>query len=256
MHYKCVVLVIAHDDPVMKPFKDIWVENWNSHNDILSDYACFYIYNDETLTTCKRVGNDLYFPFKETYPAPGLLQKTFSSIDFLKDNGITYDMIYRTNLSSLICWKGFVKHVETHKYDREYYAGNSYGVGFISGSGMFLSKDLVSTLRYNLQSMDFSIADDHSMNLWFQRNKPELQFQYTESVDDPKDMASALKRGVFHFRFNSLLQNQDAQRTLDHKRMRDMYETMISSEDGYTIHMVVSCMIIVSLILLSIIVLS
>ena len=256
MHYKCVVLVIAHDDPAMKPFKDIWEENWNSHSDILSDYACFYLYNDESLASCKQVGNNLYFPFKETYPAPGLLQKTFGAIDFLNDRGITYDMIYRTNLSSLICWKGFVNHVETHIHDREYYAGNPYGVGFISGSGMFLSNDLVSTLRHNIQSMDFSIADDHSMNLWFHRNKPGLQFQYIESVEDSKGMASALKRGVFHFRFNSLLQNQDAQRTLDHKRMRDMYATMMSPQYGYTVHMIVSCMILLSLILLCIILLS
>ena len=237
MHYKCVVLVIAHDDPVMKPFKNIWVDNWNSHKDILTDCACFYLYNSETLITRKQVGNDLYFPFKETYPSPGLLQKTFGAIDFLHENGITYDMIYRTNLSSLIDWRGFVQHVDEHKYETEYYAGKYYGDKFLEGSSMFFSKDLIWTLRYNINSMDFSLPDDHSINVWFHNNKPKLQFRYIESCYDPNIMVDALNRGVFHFKFSS--HPRDPLRVKDHNDMLKMYGVLSGNQTIMSIPIII-----------------
>lgn len=225
-HYRCVVLVIAHHDPAYERFKEIWVKHWEAHKGVLKDMQCFYIYNDETKP--HRVeGRDLYFPYKESYPAPGLLIKTFAAVDYMDANGITYDMLYRTNLSSLINWPAFSKYVDGNLGKSMYYAGRIYKPKHISGAGMLLSKDLVHILRENLDTIDFDMPDDHAINLWFHANIPELEFHPIKSVRwiNKSEAKRELDMGTIHFRFHKGW-GLDNDRENDQDRMEELYEMM------------------------------
>lgn len=203
IQYKCVILVIAHHDPVYKTFKNMWTKHWNAHSNILGDYKCFYLYNEPN-QPMRKDGDDLYFPFEETYPSPGLLQKTFGAIEYMKDQNITYNMIFRTNLSSLINWQAFTKYVEKHINTPMFYSGRAYRDRHISGAGMFLSKDLVDILLKNKDKIDFAMPDDHAINIWIHANLPSLEFHYisSERPTTRRELQEAIDRGVIHFRFH------------------------------------------------------
>lgn len=222
MHYKCVILVIAHHDPAYDKFKELWINHWNAHGDILHEYQCYYLYN-EPKKPMRANGHDLFFPFEETYPAPGLLQKTFSAIEYLDRVNITYDMIFRTNLSSLMNWEAFTKYVDEHRNKPMFYGGRPYATRHISGAGMFISRDLVDLLVQNKQQIDFSQPDDHAINLWLHANVPTLKYHYIDSErpTNQKELQSAIDRGIIHFRFHKGY-GLDYERDNDHNDMNNI----------------------------------
>ena len=157
MHYHCIVLVIAHHDNggFSDQFKDLWVSHWNmSHSTKTVDMQIFYLYNGSKSPMVS--GNDLYFPFDENIP--GLIKKTLAAFQYIHDQGITYDYIFRTNLSSCIDWPKFTTflksliHQNNQNSNNSGFGGSYYqhkGINHASGSGYFISHSLVQTILHN-----------------------------------------------------------------------------------------------------------
>ena len=227
-NYRFIVLVIANHDESFDNFKSIWSCHWNNNKKYLHDCDCFYLYNDETQTEkVIRSGNDLYFPFKETYPAPGLLQKTIGALEYLNENQISYDIILRTNLSSLINWKAFSKFIDNNISNQYFYAGVPYKDKHISGCCMIMSSYIANILLENKNSFNYSEPDDWVINLWLLSSdiNNKINYQYINSIrpNNDNEISDALNKNIIHFRFHAGYTNENIKRNKDH---RDMKKTM------------------------------
>jgi hypothetical protein len=82
---------------------------------------------------------------KEWYE-PGILYKTIAAMDYCVSN-YSFEYLLRTNLSSFYCFPRLLKYIDSQP--RVNYAAakqNMFreGIGFLSGAGFILSKDIVS----------------------------------------------------------------------------------------------------------------
>ena len=227
-NFRFIVLVIANHDELYEDFKSTWVYHWNNNKQYLHDCECFYLYNDENQTEkVIRSDNDLYFPFKETYPAPGLLLKTIGALEYLNDNEITYNIILRTNLSSLINWKSFSEFIDKNISNKYFYAGVLYKDKHMSGCCMIMSSYIANILLENKNSFNYSEPDDWAINLWLLSSdiNNKINYQYINSIrpNNDNEISDALNKNIIHFRFHAGYTNENIKRNKDH---RDMKKTM------------------------------
>ena len=144
--------MIAHRHPAYAPFRTVWEDVWR-HRDARRDgvvaYRRYYLYNDPTQSATVRAsadGAELTFAHAETYPAPGLLLKTLGAIDHLDREGVAYDYLLRTNLSSLFDWSALTDRLAAWGRRRRFVAGAAYKPWYMSGMCLLLSRDLVHEL--------------------------------------------------------------------------------------------------------------
>jgi hypothetical protein len=92
---------------------------------------------------------------------PGILQKTIKGMEFI-DSNYEYDYIFRTNLSSFLIFDNFIKIVESLENNKVYCGviNDYYIKKYISGAGIFISKDLVKYLINNENKLQYNIVDD------------------------------------------------------------------------------------------------
>jgi hypothetical protein len=237
-HFRCVVLVIAHHNKAYEPFKRIWEAHWNTYaDDVLRDLACFYLYNDPNQVEPVVVtdGCNLTFPQEETYPTPGLLLKTFDAIQYLSDKNLTYDLLLRTNLSSLFNWPAFVEYLPPSGVER-FVAGVEYKPKYISGMCLLLSDDLVRDITHNRFQIEFGYPDDHAIAVYLLEHQPGLTYHHIPSITVRyywDVLYQCLHRCVYgvrdivHMRFHagSGLTNR---RHWDHRNMRAMHQMLTS----------------------------
>lgn len=215
--YTGVVLVIAHHAPGYDELRVAWKKNWDvaAKHGHLDDWALFFLFNDPNGPARWEPPHSLYFPHAETYPAPGLLQKTLDAMDWLERMGYTYRMIYRTNLSHLVYWPGFTQYVSAHLETQQFAAGVWYMPQHIQGSCMLLSADIagaavpfdasngaaVAALRNEREKLNFDTPDDHAINEWLHSKKVAIQQVETMRCHaDDATITEALERGVWGFR--------------------------------------------------------
>lgn len=206
--FKCVVLVIASENDSFPRFKEIWEAHWQANIRLLgSSYARFYLYNDPTASPA---GNspenmNLRFPHEETYPSPGLLLKTLDALQFLKDNDIKFDMVFRTNLSSLIDWAAFAGWVS--RIGVGVISGRKYDDRHISGCGMLLPKAVADEILAHRAELDQNQPDDHAINLYLHAHHPFLRYEEfpnaTPTNEDEMRMALQTRPKIVHYRFYS-----------------------------------------------------
>lgn len=122
-------------------------------------------------------------------------QKLLLALEQIENNNLQYTHIYRTNLSSYIFPKSFLKYYE-YLHEKRFYAGvvgkyhylnivnrfdflrrilfmiNPKGFfNFASGSGFFLSKDLVKELINPMSKKDLQLIDDVMVGKYFRNEK-------------------------------------------------------------------------------------
>lgn len=142
-HYKIIILIIAsHTGEHYDVFTEIWSKYMNSNKYIKS----FFVYsNPDQIENVIVTENTITHRFKEWYE-PGILYKTIAAMDYCISH-YSFDYLLRTNLSSFYCFPRLLDYIDIQP--RINYAAakqNIYreGVGFLSGAGFILSKDVVS----------------------------------------------------------------------------------------------------------------
>ena len=221
-HYKCVVLVIASESTAFNGFKQIWKDHWTKSSKYVGQLRCFYLYNDPSLSNMIRKGDDLYFPYEETYPSPGLLKKTMDCLKFLGEQNISYDFLLRTNLSSLFNWKAFAQFIDNNISKQKLVAGVPYNTSKMSGMCMILSRDLVHNIMVKEAQLDFDLPDDEAINRVLNKIQNvtyvELESRGIEGLD--QDLSKL--QDVIHYRFHSGWIEGNLNREKDHSDMRKM----------------------------------
>lgn len=161
---------------------------------------------------------------------PGILSKTIYAFELLKDS---YDVFFRTNLSSIIninpfkthvnsnniiysgafCWENSLRkdliHYEKIGADKsikslkelESYRGNT----FFSGSGYFLNKQEVNYIINNKKMIRYDIIDDVSIGLMLEDYEKLSNFTITIRKTDTYDqIINKLNKNQIHIRLQHL----------------------------------------------------
>ncbi len=151
--------------------------------------------------------NEIISTFPDLYSLIGA--KTLDAFD-ISFRDFEFDYIYRTNVSSYLDLARLQKFVEDKPRDNFYAGliGNYYGINFASGSGYFISRDLVSRVLQNKDLWDHNLVDDVSLGKLLTREFI-IDIQKVERVDlDSSDFDSNRildnPRNVFHYRCKSV----------------------------------------------------
>lgn len=161
--YKLIILIISSNNleiySEMKRFSEIYL---NQFNDKIKFYYLEYKQNQELKVY--EEGNYLYFNGDESF-IPGIYKKTVNAIEYINSK-YNYEFILRTNLSSFLNIFNILSFLDTIPKTR--YAGGYSFQGFISGTGIFMSKD-VGNILIKDQSNE-NIGDDILISNIISRN--------------------------------------------------------------------------------------
>lgn len=138
-------------------------------------------------------------------PAPDDLghvgQKTLSAFRHVLEHD-SFDLLFRTNCSSYVDLPNLRAFAEEHGRASGFYAGvpgAHEGIEFASGSGYFLSRDLVELVVAQEAALDWSLLDDVALGGLLAANRvhpepiPRVDFR---TVAEARDVDTSL----FHFR--------------------------------------------------------
>ena len=163
-----VILVLSEDTiPLYIEFKKLQEQTWDSYSiDGVKTYYFFGGGEDN-----KIVGNEIITKFPKNIE--NALQRTIKSLEILKNNGIEYDFIFRTNSSSYIDKELLYNFVYSIPLNKIYggHIGRYGDIPYVSGSGILISKDLCELMIINKDNFDYSLIDDVSIGKLFKENR-------------------------------------------------------------------------------------
>jgi hypothetical protein len=200
---KILILSLSFfDNGIYSKFYKTQKSTWDSINvDGIS--TMYYVGNSEEE---KVEGNIIYTTTSESLENAGY--KTLKAFELTKD--IPYDVIYRTNASSYVDKLILKKFISDKDYKSIYCGviGHHAGFEFASGSGYFISKDLVNYVLENKDLWDHGLIDDVALaKLLNKINTPVLpapRYQvYPSDRNIPLD--------YFHYRFKNNDRSSDCE---------------------------------------------
>lgn len=145
---KIIVLIISSSTPFTKLYNDL--KNLQSKVFEKLGIEYYFLECDPTIEQDLVVSNNtITAKAKESY-TPGILIKTLKALDFIHKNK-TYDLVLRTNLSSLFNYPKLIEHLDkTIKNKQENFCGGVLGKVdgkiYLSGAGILLGKNAVDHL--------------------------------------------------------------------------------------------------------------
>lgn len=152
-----IILVIANYSGIYKSFIDYyWKHLINFTNKNYKDIKIYLCFGEDPKEINIPKENIIITNTKED-TIPGILKKTIISMQHI-DNNYNYDYFFRTNLSSFLIIENLIK-IKNNLPSNNVFAG-FLGKDFVSGSGFWLSKDVVNYILENKSSINYSINDD------------------------------------------------------------------------------------------------
>lgn len=152
---KILVLVLSYDKNPWKQIEEYGIrKTWAKNNKNI-----FFYYGGSNKDNI--IEDKIYLNINEDIMNIGL--KTLMCFDMIKD--FNFDYIFRTNTSSYVDINLLYKFIEDKPTSNFYCGviGNHNGIIFCSGSGYFLSKDLLLNVLKNREKWDHSYIDDVSL---------------------------------------------------------------------------------------------
>jgi len=144
-------------------------ETWASES--REDVEVIYYYGDSN--EIKLIGDRLFLDSSEGLM--GIGYKTLKMYEYVLEN-FTFDYIFRTNSSSYVNIEKLLDFIE-NKPKEKFYSGviGKYGgFNFASGSGYFISKDLVDLVVRERNKWDHNLIDDVSLGKLMSENNVKI----------------------------------------------------------------------------------
>ncbi|MCR8560189.1 hypothetical protein KXD93_21230 [Mucilaginibacter sp. BJC16-A38] len=174
-------------------------------------------------------GDDLVLPCRDGYI--NCTEKTLQAFSYITAN-FTFDYIFRTNLGSFVYPEKILKFLKD-KPNNCFYCGipglfqtDGLSIRFASGSGFFLSKDLVELIVSKRAIVDHDIIDDVAIgkflggeNIGIDNSAIRLSYTGSGKEFQVGDQAVNIIDGeqVYHIRLRS------DDRNIDIRRMQELF---------------------------------
>jgi len=159
---KILILIMSHktNDDVFINYKRIWDEQITNLN--LPNFNFKFLYSDNNISDEYVVqGNNLITNCVEDYWV-ALILKVINGFDYFIQND--FDLVFKTNLSTIINFEKFYEYCEQISKSREFIydgiVGNYQDYFFCSGAGMLLNKPSVNLILNNKWRLDDTWTDD------------------------------------------------------------------------------------------------
>lgn len=215
---KVVILVMCSSNSHYKRLENAIKETWfNIKNDNVE--IIFYSDNEKIENKSEYpvlIGNDLILPCDDGFLNLG--HKTIKAFEWVNNN-YNYDYIYRSNLGAYIDSNKLIKFIEG-KSKNKFYCGivgktqTGVKIPFASGSGYFLSKDLVEIVLTNKHLWNHNIVDDVALG--------ELLLKFSIDVDESARRLNYCDNKVFY---------QIGELDVDHIDNSELYHIRLRSDN-------------------------
>jgi hypothetical protein len=161
---RVVFLVIASDDPVHQADLEVQRQTWAAS--IPSDCRVVWLRGSEN-NVANLDGDTLFVPCREIYK--NILEKTLLGVRYVLEN-MDFDILVRTNVSTYFDSARLIAELDKKYYSDTFfggyidktsggYFGQKRAFEYISGTGVFLSRDAAAILS-NMNSEEFSDSPD------------------------------------------------------------------------------------------------
>lgn len=197
-------------------------ETWDSE-DIEGIKTMYYFGNSQSNFIDKE---NIYTDVKEQLAFCGY--KTLTAFNLIKD--LEFDYVFRTNASSYIDKKLLLEFIKDKPKENFYSGviGNYHGIPFASGSGYFLSKDLLKYILENKNEWNHQVIDDVSVGIMMlQKNikiYPGKRFDLTD-----ESYSNLFNIDPNHYHYRCKMQNN---RLMDLENMQKIHIIKKSLNNG------------------------
>ena len=206
---KIIILIIGCEkDKTFEKLESTVRSTWVS--DEVENISTFFIYGNKNNSETVLIDDKIYCNHPDMKRNIGY--KTLDSFKFIDDN-YEYDYIFRTNLSSYIDKKLLYKYVEDKPYDN-FYDGmtgidEKSGVTFASGSGYFISKDLVKIALEDKQEWNHGLWDDVALGKIMMARNINIYGTAKRGSWDERDSDGNIPNEHYHYRCRQKDRNDD-----------------------------------------------
>jgi len=231
--YKLIILVMCSSSPKFKKLEKSIKETWAnySHPGIR---VIFYTDNARTIFKKKAPvlkGDNLVLPCQDGYLQ--CTEKTLQAFEYIAAN-FNFEYIFRTNLGSYVNLDKMAAFLNDKPKTNFYsgivgtYTNDGKTIRFASGSGYFLSKDLVDLVVAEREKLDQQVIDDLALGKFMAGhqipvNEQAIRLSQTNNSEEYQvgcDTVSTVDPAyIYHVRLRS--DNRDT----DIKRMHNLFNS-------------------------------
>jgi hypothetical protein len=205
---KVVILVLSTDNKIYNSLEQTIRETWANY--IPDNVEIFYYYGGAEKFNV--VGDRIFCKTKESFENIGY--KTLDSFEYIYDN-FEFDYIFRTNSSSYVNIDKMLKFLEDKNREKFYCARVNTevksGIIFGSGSGYFLSKDVVKLVLEISDKWNHNLIDDVALGKLLLES--DIKIFPSKRFDINNLNSIDVSRFIDHFHFRC--------KSLDHERIED-----------------------------------
>lgn len=218
---KLLILVLACDNSPFKEINDCQKSTWDSVE--VPDVETWFYYGNNN-NEYRLSGKNIYCPCSDEYNMMHWRMKL--AIDYLWDR--PWDYIFRTNTSTYVRKDRIKNYIEKLGNKKKIYEGVPGG-GYISGTGILMSRDVVDVLKNNIDIYPTD-SEDAYIGVTLARcgivendsGLKRLQYNFKEDsilqADYYRCKSEIMMDGTFGY--NNL------DRTYDIKAMRNLFENL------------------------------
>jgi hypothetical protein len=201
---KILIIVLSYNDSggIYSKFYQSQKETWDSEN--VDGVQTLYLFGDNK--TNEIVDDKILVDVVEN----GINicgYKTLKAFDLIKN--FDFDFVFRTNSSSYVDKKKLINFIADKSKHNHYsgFLGEHNGIIFASGSGFFISKDLINLVLDNSDIWNHELIDDVAIADILKKHK----ISPTENPRFDVHSLNNLPNNYFHYRLKTGDRNIDIQ---------------------------------------------
>jgi hypothetical protein len=221
-----LVLVLATRRPPFPELVDVAKRTWASVD--VDEVGVLFYYGGGDRFALE--GGDLTVPVADDLPNVG--RKTLACFEYVLER-MEFDLIFRTNCSTYIDLLNLQRYVKEHAEPTRFYAGKGAsvdGIDFATGTGIFLSRDLVGLLVEEQASWDHTYLDDVAIAKVLRAHAIERRYAPRVMYTRVRD-ARRVDTSEFHFRCKTAA-TESASRAGDVEIMARIHDAFVKARDG------------------------